>query len=148
MKAWSTSKSQAERWLAEEADQRVHGTVHEVVAERFAREAPQLRPRPAVRFDTAYREQRWVAWDGYVEVRGNRYSVPDGLCGQPLTVSISLAGEIRFYSLAGELVAEHRQRPVSQGWSTVAGHHERLWRQSVRVERRDLSVYEEVAQCT
>lgn len=139
---------QAERWLAEEADQRVHGTVNEVVAERFAREAPQLHPLPAVRFDTAYREQRWVAWDGYVEVRGNRYSVPDALCGQPLTVHISLQGGIRLYSLAGELVAEHRQRPVSQGWSTVAGHHERLWRQSVTVEQRALSVYEEVAQCT
>jgi len=65
-----------EQWLREEADQRVHGTVHEVVGERFAREAPALRPLPARRYDTAYWERRKVGWDAYVEVRGNRYSVP------------------------------------------------------------------------
>src|SRR4029453_5051812 len=50
----------AERWLREEADRRVHGTVHEVVAERFAREAPTLQPLPARRYDTAYWERRQV----------------------------------------------------------------------------------------
>lgn len=33
-----------EQWLRDEADPRVHGTVKEVVAERFAREAPALSP--------------------------------------------------------------------------------------------------------
>jgi hypothetical protein len=59
----------AEQWLADDADQRVHGTVGEVVAARFAREQPHLQPLPAVRFDTSYRERREVAWDGYIEVR-------------------------------------------------------------------------------
>src|SRR5216683_435779 len=59
----------AEQWLREEADQRLHGTVKEVVAERFLREWPHLQALPAMRFDTAYRERRVVAWDGYIEVR-------------------------------------------------------------------------------
>ena len=43
---------------------------------RFAREQPTLGPLPPVRFDTSYREFRQVAWDAYIDVRGNRYSVP------------------------------------------------------------------------
>ena len=38
----------AEMWLRDEADPRVHGTVKEVVRERFEREAPALRALPAV----------------------------------------------------------------------------------------------------
>jgi hypothetical protein len=38
------------RWLIEEADRRVHGTVKEVVAERFKREAPTLAPGSDPRF--------------------------------------------------------------------------------------------------
>ena len=34
--------------------------VKEIVAERFAREAPHLRPLPASRFDTAYRKGSWA----------------------------------------------------------------------------------------
>ncbi len=133
----------AEQWLSEEADQRVHGTVKEVVAERFAREAPHLSALPAVRFDTSYRERRFVAFDGYVEVRGNRYSVPDHLCGQPVTVRIGLDGRIAIYDAEARHIVEHRQRPVGAGWSTVPEHHERLWRETLHVERRDLAVYEE-----
>ena len=80
--SWAHLNQLAEQWLREEADQRVHGTVHEVVAERFAREQPQLQPLPATRYDTSYWELRQVSWDAYIEVRGNRYSVPDTLAGR------------------------------------------------------------------
>ena len=36
--SWAHLNQLAERWLAEEADQRLQGTVKEVVAERFERE--------------------------------------------------------------------------------------------------------------
>jgi transposase len=137
----------AEQWLAEEADPRVHGTVKEVVAERFQREAPHLLPLPAVRYDTSYRETRWVSWDGFIDVRGNRYAVPDELRGSAVTVRITLDGMLRVY--AGEShVVTFRLRPREQGWALVPGFHERMWRETLRVERRDLSVYEEVAGCT
>lgn len=141
----------AEQWLKEEADQRVHGTVQEVVQERFVREAPHLQPLPAQRYDTAYREVRHVAWDGYIDVRGNRYSVPGALAGQLVTVRIGLDATLRIYhndSDGETLVANHSLHSVHQGWTTVAEHHAPLWsatmRSQAQVERRSLAVYEEV----
>jgi hypothetical protein len=137
----------AEEWLREEADPRVQGTVKEVVSERFAREAPHLAPLPAVRYDTSYRERRLVGWDGYVDIRGNRYSAPDPFRGQPVTVRIRLDGTATILSEEDPLV-EHRLRPVSEGWVTVPEHHASLWRETLHVEHRDLAVYEEVAACS
>ena len=137
----------AEKWLREEADRRLHGTVKEIVSERFERERPHLGPLPAVRFDTSYRERRTVAWDSYIDVRGNRYSVPARLCGTVVAVRVSLDGVLSVYDGEDAKVAEHRLRPAQEGWSTVPDHHEALWRETLHVERRALSVYEEVARC-
>jgi len=134
----------ATKWLREEADPRMHGTVREVVAERFIREAPFLRPLPASRYDTSYRGTRQVAWDAYVDVRGNRYSVPDRLAGKRVAIRISLDGELSVYD--GEtLMAVHRLRRINEGWATVPEHHAALWDETLRVDRRPLAVYEEVA---
>lgn len=137
----------ATQWLGEVADQRVQGTVKEVVAERFERERPALGPLSSVRFDTAYLEHRFVFWDGYIEVRGNRYSVPAELCGHQVRVRIGLEGELRVYAGEG-LMAEHRLRCPAEGWVSVPAHHAPLWHRAVAVECRDLSVYEEVARCS
>jgi hypothetical protein len=136
----------AEQWLREEADRRLHGTVKEVVAERFARELPHLQALPATRFDTAYRERRVVAWDGYIEVRGNRYSVPGELCGALVEVRIALDGRLAIYNGEDQLVARHRLKSAADGWVLVPEHHHILWEQALTVERRELAVYEEVAQ--
>jgi hypothetical protein len=132
----------AEQWLREEADQRVHGTVHEAVAERFVREAPALRPLPARRYDTAYWERRQVGWDAYIEARGNRYSVPAELAGHLVTVRLSLEGQLSVYD-GEQLVAQHVLQPPDRGWVTVPGHHAALWARTLDVERRPLAVYEE-----
>lgn len=143
--SWAHLNQLAEQWLREEADQRIQGTVQEVVAERFAREAPVLQPLPTSRYDTAYRELRQVAWDGYIDVCGNRYSVPSQLAGQTVAVRIGLDGSLRIY--AGDLlVASHLLQSARQGWVTVADHHAQLWQETLRVEQRPLTVYEEVAQ--
>jgi transposase len=68
--SWAHLNQLAERWLVEEADPRVHGTLKEVVAARFTREQPTLGPLPRQRYDTAYHETRQVSWDAYIEVRG------------------------------------------------------------------------------
>ncbi len=136
----------AERWLREEADQRLHGTVKEVVAERFARELPLLHSLPTSRFDTAYHERRVVAWDGYIEVRGNRYSVPGELCGALVEVRIELDGGLAVYDSEGQLAARHRLKSAAEGWVLMPEHHRILWEQALIVERRELAVYEEVAQ--
>jgi len=142
---WAHLNQLAEQWLREEADQRVHGTVHEVVATRFAREAPALQPLHVQRFDTSYRETRQVSWDAFVDVRGNRYSVPAALAGQTVDVYLSLDGRLTIWA-AGERVADHTLRPVSEGWVVVPGHHAHLWADTLHVERRPLAVYEEVGQ--
>jgi transposase len=142
--SWAHLNQLAEQWLAQEADQRVQGTVKEVVAERFARERPALLPLPAQRYDTSYYETRQVSWDAYVEVRGNRYSVPAALAGQQVAVRIGLDESLRVY--AGEqLVASHTLQPAQKGWVTTPEHHTALWQQTLGVEHRPLAVYEEAA---
>jgi transposase len=141
---WPHLNQLAEHWLGEEADQRVHGTVKEVVAERFARERPSLGPLPPQRYDTAYQEYRQVGWDGYIDVRGNRYSVPANLVHQTVLIRLSLEGQLRVYH-ADHLVASHTLRRADQGWSTQPEHHAALWRDTLHVERRPLQVYEEAS---
>ncbi len=142
--SWAHLNQLAERWLAEEADQRLQSTVKEVVMERFTRERPYLGPLPAQRYDTAYLETRQVAWDGYIEVRGNRYSVPAELAGQPVTIRLGLDHDLRVY--AGErLVARHTLQKAQNGWVSAPEHHTALWEKTLGVERRELAVYEEAA---
>jgi len=143
--SWAHLNQQAEQWLRDEADQRRHGTVKEIVAERFAREAPALAPLPARRYDTAYHETRQVSWDGYIDVRGNRYSVPATLTGRTVTIRISLDDRLTIYA-GDHVVATHRLQPASTGWVTVPEHHAALWKQTVRVEQRPLQTYQQVAQ--
>jgi transposase len=141
--SWVHLNQLAERWLAEEADQRLQGTVKEVVAERFEREKPALKPLPKIRYDTSYFESRRVAYDSYIDVRGNRYSVPAELIGQRVAVRIGLDGTLRIYQ-AETLVATHLLRSRQEGWSTVPAHHVELWKDALRVEQRPLTAYEEV----
>jgi len=142
--SWAHLNQLAEHWLAEEADRRVQRTVNEVVAERFARERPHLQPLPAQRYDTSYLETRKAGWDGYIDVRGNRYSVPAEWVGQTVTVRIGLDGDLRVYAQE-RLVAHHRLQPLEQGWVTVPEHHAALW-EAMHVEQRPLQVYQEVAE--
>lgn len=56
--SWVHLNQLAEQWLRVESDQRVHGTVKEVVVRRFHREQPTLKPLPRMRYDTSYFELR------------------------------------------------------------------------------------------
>jgi transposase len=141
--SWEHLNQLAEQWLREEADLRVQGTVKEVVAERFEREKPHLHPLPTTRYDTSYLEYRQAAWDGYIDVRGNRYSVPAALAGQRVAVRIGLDGQLRIFQ-ADQVVAKHQLRSRQQGWSTLPQHRSEMWKQTVQVEQRSLAVYEEV----
>jgi len=142
--SWAHLNQLAEKWLKEEADRRLQGTVKEVVAERFERETPFLKPLPPMRYDTSYLEYRQAAWDGYIEVRGNRYSVPATLAGQRVRVRVGLDGLLRIYQ--GEhLMASHTLQSRQSGWSTLAEHRAEMWKTTLpQVEPRSLAVYEEV----
>jgi transposase len=142
--SWAHLNQLAEKWLAEEADLRVQGTVKEVVLERFEREKPSLKPLPLVHYDTSYLEYRQVAWDGYIDVRGNRYSVPAVLVGQRVLVRIGLDGLLRVFQ-ADSLVASHMLRNRQAGWSTTPEHQAEMWKSTLQVEQRSLAAYAEVA---
>jgi hypothetical protein len=63
-------------------------------------------------------------------------------------VAIHIGLDGRLSVTAGDvIIADHRLRKASEGWVTVSDHHRTLWHNTFNVERRDLSVYEEVAQC-
>jgi hypothetical protein len=142
--SWIHLNQLAELWLREEADLRLQGTVKEVVANRFERERPALKPLPTIRYDTSYFEYRQAAWDGYIEVRGNRYSVPAAIAGQRVVVRIGLDGLLRVYS-SENLVASHSLRSRQEGWSTLAEHRAEMWKSTLpQVEQRSLALYEEV----
>src|SRR5574339_160009 len=141
--SWAHLNQLAEEWLREEADPRCHGTVQEIVAERFTREAPLLRPLPATRYDTAYREVRQAGWDAYIDVRGRRYSVPAHVAGRPVQIRLTLDGDLAVYD-GEQLVASHRVDRGAAGWRTIPAHHAALWAHTLAVEQRPLAVYEEV----
>ncbi len=81
---------QLEQWIADVADRRELRQFSETPEQRFAQEQEHLQPLPDTDFDTSYFDIRHVTWDGYIEVRGNRYSVPEVLCGQPVSIRITL----------------------------------------------------------
>ena len=85
-------------------------------------------------------------WDGYIDVRGNRYSAPSEFCGQMVTAHLDLDGRLSVFA-EDTKIAEHRVRSPAKGWVTTPAHHADLWRDVYHVQRRDLSVYEEVIPC-
>ncbi len=122
---------QLEQWIADVADKRELRQFKETPEQRFALEQEHLQPLPDTDFDTSYFDIRHVSWDSYIEVGGNRYSVPEALCGQPVSIRISLDDELRIYSNE-KLVASHHLCSASSGWQTVPEHHAPLWQRSVR----------------
>lgn len=136
---------QLELWLSGHADKRkLRKFADQSPAERFEQERPALQRLPPSDFDTSYSDLRKVAWDGYIDVRGNRYSVPAELCGQAVSLRISLDGELRVFDIHGSVVARHRLSGKTEGWQSQPAHHAPLWQQATQVEQRSLHRYEEV----
>jgi len=74
-------------WLSKK-DERVHGTTHEVVTNRFYREKPHLNILPPQAFDTSYRIYRKVYKDCTVRFEGNSYVVPHELVGKQIILRV------------------------------------------------------------
>jgi len=95
------------QWGLEVADQRVHGTTHELPAQRFTRsEAAALTAvdaRPPAAQERI--ESRIVPRDGLVAVEANRYPVPLSWAGQ--TVRVHLLPEEILLGRDGEETVRH-----------------------------------------
>jgi len=82
-----TANQDLAEWLADKS-LRVHGTTHERVDERYAREAPFLQPLPPQPCDVSMRLYREVRKDCTIAVLGNRYVVPHTLVGRSVLVRV------------------------------------------------------------
>jgi len=83
-------------WLRTTALERVHGTTHEPVGERFQRERPQLGALPRSPFDIAEKVWRHVYKDCQLSFGGNRYVVAHECVGHKVLLKV-LDGTIRIY---------------------------------------------------
>jgi transposase len=91
-----TANRDLHKWL-EKKEKRVHGTTHEVVSLRFAREAPHLTALPPQVFDTSYRVYRKVHKDCTVSFESNSYVVPHTLVGKKIILRVK-DGTMRIFS--------------------------------------------------
>jgi transposase len=83
----STANRDLAGWLSEKA-QRVHGTTHERVDERFLREKAHLLALPPAPCDVSERLYREVRKDCTIPVHGNRYVVEHTLVGRKVLVRV------------------------------------------------------------
>jgi len=91
-----TANWDLQAWL-EKKDKRIHGTTHEVVCIRFAREVPHLNALPRQAFDTSYRVYRKVHKDCTVRFESNSYVVPHTLVGKKIILRVK-DGIMRIFS--------------------------------------------------
>ena len=113
-------------WLAETANQRIHGTHHEQVQKRWEEEIPFLGQLPPRDYDTSLKFFRKVYKDCLLSYNGNRYYVP-GHVGKRVLLKVK-ADFIRIYHDEELLAAYHA--PENKG-ATIGLPKER----SVQTER-------------
>lgn len=99
-------RARAERWCAQTAGMRIHGTTRLRPAEVFsAEELPALRPVPETVFDVPVWTQPKVAPDRHVAVAKALYSVPGELIGKRIGARVD-AHSVKLY-WRGELIKVH-----------------------------------------
>lgn len=74
-------------WLLKK-EQRIHGTTHEIITQRFDRERTHLAPLPPKAFDTSYRIYRKVYKDCTIRFEGNSYVTPHTLVGKQVILRV------------------------------------------------------------
>jgi transposase len=106
-----------DRWEANWADTRIHGTTKRQVAAMFAEEKSSLRPLPLEPFRYYQHGQRVVHLDGCVEVEAAYYGLPPGWIGRVLQVQWDELYVRILDPKTGQLLREHvRQK---RGWYRI-----------------------------
>jgi len=149
---------QLRTWLAEVADQRIHGTTQEHVGERGKLDRQNLQPMSGQGpYPYMDEELRKVARDAYVAWEGSRYSVPWTYAGREVWVRDHKDGIAVHYG--GDRIAVHALAAGKQLVVTQAEHHEgipmgarretkmlvHIQQSAPVVEIRSLNAYEQVA---
>ena len=104
---WEDYGRLAPWWRDEVANVRLHASTRQRPIDRFQQERPQLRPLPALSFDTDEIVPLVVTSHARVRYDGNRYSVPPVLVGKPVTLRAN-AGEVRIIDQGGEVTRHPR----------------------------------------
>lgn len=118
---------QAQRWLREVANVRVHGTTRERPVDRMNDERPYLLPLPPRRFVAALQEERLVGYDFCVAYDTNRYSVPPRYAGRHVSIRV-LEGMLEVRA-DGEEIARHAVQ-TTRYRRYIAAEHEQEFRES------------------
>lgn len=109
-------------WVWEVANQRVHGTTHCLVQERWQQEKPLLQPLAGrLPYPFVEEELRRVSLDAYVAWQGNRYSVPWNYAGQQ--VRVRGHSEIVEVYAGDERIARHALLAGKHRIAARAEHH-------------------------
>lgn len=117
---------QGERWLADIARVRCHGTTKERPVDRLDVERPRLIPLPPTPFVAAKVEDRIVGDDFCVAWNTSRYSVPPRYAGRTVQVQV-LEGVLEVY-LEAKPIAQHSLRDTRYK-RYIAPEHEAEFRQ-------------------
>ena len=135
-------------WIANVADQRIHGTTHRKPAEMFLEEQDLLlhhHGKPAYMIQN--RAVRIVSRDCLVAFETNRSSVPVSLVGRQVEVQTE-DDLVRIFH-KGELRVAHDRGPGSYETRIERAHYGGLYKTAERlpeVEVRDLAFYENLLQ--
>jgi len=96
-----------DRWDANWADTRIHGTTKRQVSVMFAEEKPHLLELPAEPFRYYQFGERTVHLDGFVEVEAAYYGAPPGMIGRQVHVQWD-GVRVRLLDIkTGQLLREH-----------------------------------------
>ncbi|MBV8891118.1 MAG: IS21 family transposase [Acidobacteria bacterium] len=125
-----------DRWEANWADTRIHGTTKRQVAAMFAEEKPALLPLPLEPFRYYQFGERTVHLDGCVEVEAAYYSAPPGWIGRLVKVQWDGTVVRILDPKTGQLMREHfRQKRGQHRFERQDGSprtplrvHQLLWR--------------------
>jgi transposase len=79
-------RAEGARWLAEEANARIHGTTRERPLDRFAAEKPLLSALPPTDYDCAIVRSVQATEQALVQFETNRYTVPSAKARRTLTL--------------------------------------------------------------
>jgi hypothetical protein len=109
-------------WVWEVANQRVHGTTHCVVKDRWEAEKLELQPLAGrAPYPFVEEELRRISRDAYVAWQGNRYSVPWTYAGQQVRVRGN--GTVVEVYAGSQRVAVHALLLGQHQLAGVAEHH-------------------------
>lgn len=159
-RSWEELNDWLIEWCLTIADRRVHGTTHEIPAERFRQEALfQIVGVEPYRLER--NPVRSVANDSLVALDTNRYSVPWQIVGERVEIAV-VQHEVRIFH-QGEIVATHALCTGPHQVIRNPEHYKGLFRSArlecdgaplpdsmwglaiPEVEVRDLEVYEAIA---